>query len=218
MINFHIITVFPELVTGYLTESIIARAIASGKIGVEVYNLRDFTTCKHGRVDDRPYGPGPGMLLMAEPVLLATEAITAKLPTEARVKILITAPAGSQLTNKLAGSWVKDYTDIIIIAGRYEGLDARVKDILGAEEISIGAYILTGGELPALVMLDVAARHIPGVLGNELSLEENRVASSDSYTRPEVLIYKGKEYGVPKVLLSGHHKNIDEWRQGRNAN
>ena len=215
MINFHIITVCPDLVMGYLKESIIGRAIKNNLINVQVYNLRDFTLDKHQKVDDRPFGGGPGMLLSAEPILLAVASIKEQTKGK-KIKTLIMAPGGTEFSNRLAKKWSRNYSDIILIAGRYEGIDARVQKILKAEEITIGSYILTGGELPALVILDVMSRQIPGVLGSGDSLEEKRSASSENYTRPEVLEFQGKKYKVPKVLLSGHHKDIEAWRTLKN--
>ncbi|HEY4483694.1 MAG TPA: tRNA (guanosine(37)-N1)-methyltransferase TrmD [Candidatus Paceibacterota bacterium] len=215
MINFHIITVCPDLVMGYLKESIIGRAIKNNLINVQVYNLRDFTLDKHQKVDDRPFGGGPGMLLSAEPILLAVASIKEQTKGK-KIKTLIMAPGGTEFSNGLAKKWSRNYSDIILIAGRYEGIDARVQKILKAEEITIGSYILTGGELPALVILDVMSRQIPGVLGSGDSLEEKRSASSENYTRPEVLEFQGKKYKVPKVLLSGHHKDIEAWRSLKN--
>lgn len=192
----------------YLNESILARAIKNKKIKIRTYNLKDFTNNK--RVDAIPYGGGPGMVMRAEPVLKAIEKAKGK---KKNVKIIIFSPAGKEFNNKYAVNLSRKYKDIILIAGRYEGLDKRVKNITKAEEVSIGPYILTGGELPAMVLIDTVSRQIEGVLGNPASLEEKRIASSDVYTRPEILINKGKKYRVPKVLLSGHHKKIDEWKK-----
>ena len=181
------------------------------KIKVSLINFRKFALDKHKRADDRPFGGGPGMVLKAEPILRAI----AKLKTQSakpKVKILITSPRGKQFTNELANKWAKKYKELVVIAGHYEGIDARVKKILKAEEISVGPYTLTGGELPALVIVDAITRQISGVLGKEESLEEKRVASGEVYTRPELLKFKGKSYKVPKVLLSGHHKKIEFWR------
>ena len=215
MINFHIITVCPDLVKGYLNESIIGRAIKNNLIKVQVYKLRDFTLDKHQKVDDRPFGGGPRMLLTAKPILRAVASINEE-AGGGKIKTLIMAPGGTELSNREAKKWSRSYTDIILIAGRYEGIDARVQKILRAEEVSIGTYILTGGELPALVILDVISRQIPEVLGSNESLEDKRNASSENYTRPEVLEFKGKKYKVPKVLLSGHHKDIEAWRTLKN--
>ena len=130
-------------------------------------------------------------------------------------KVIILSPRGKQFTNTDAKKFASFRGDIVLISGRYEGIDARVKKILKAEEISVGPYVLTGGELPAMVLIDAISRQIKGVLGNEGSVEETRIASGEVYTRPEVLVYKKKKYTVPKVLISGNHKKIDEWREGK---
>lgn len=212
MIRFHILSLFPESLTSYLGSSILKRAQDASHLEVHLYNIRDFTTDKHRKADDRPYGGGPGMVMYAEPILAAIGEIKAKTNSK-KTKILLTSPAGKLFSNTVAKAYSKKYTDIILVCGHYEGIDARVKRILKAEEISIGPYILTGGELPALVMIDSIARQIEGVLGDSDSVEENRVASSEVYTRPEILEYKGKKYRVPPVLLSGHHKKIEEWKR-----
>ena len=169
------------------------------------------------RVDGRPYGGGPGMVLQPEPFLKAFSKI--KLKNKKKTKIIIFSPTGKKFTTGYAKNSAKKYTDIILISGRYEGIDARVKKVLRAtgyvvDDISIGDYVLTGGELPAMVLIDCISRQIPGVLGKYESLEEERVSSSEVYTRPEKLIYKGKSYKVPKVLLSGHHGKIEAWKKG----
>jgi tRNA (guanine37-N1)-methyltransferase len=143
-----------------------------------------------------------------ETALKKTKALRAK------TKIIFLSPAGKQFATAYAKNISKKYSDIIIICGRYEGIDSRVKNIFKAEEISIGPFVLTGGELPAMIIADCVARQIPGVLGDINSLEESRISSSDMYTRPEVLVYKDKKYRVPKVLLSGNHAKIEEWRKG----
>ena len=218
--NFHIITLFPESFDSYINSSIIGRAISDKKIKVKFYNPRDFTKDKHRRVDQKPYGGGPGMVLEAESVIKAIEkAIThpQSLSYNKRGKsdkklIIWLSPTGKQFNNSYAEKVSKKYTDIIIICGRYEGIDERVRKIFKAEQISIGLYVLTGGELPAMVILDTVARRIPGVLGKIESVEENRISSSQVYTRPEILVYKNKKYRVPKILISGHHKKIEEWK------
>jgi len=209
-LHFHIISLFPKMIDSYIKDSIVGRAIKAKKIKVDIYNPRDFSTDKHKRVDHKPYGGGPGMVMQAEPVL---KAVAKAIGRKKKVKIIIFSPSGRKFTNTYARELVEKNNHIILIAGRYEGIDSRVKKILKAEEVSIGDYILTGGELPALVVVDATARQIPGVLGNLESNEDERVASSEFYTRPEVLEYKGKKYKVPKILLSGHHKDIDEWRK-----
>lgn len=207
---FHIITLFPSAFDSYINESIISRAIKNKKIKIKFYNPRDFTKDKCKRVDQKPYGGGPGMVLEAEPILKAVEKAIRK---KKKVKIIFLSPKGKQFNNIYAKKLSETYKDILIISGRYEGIDARVRKILRAEPVTVGPYVLTGGELPAMVILDTVARQIKGVLGNEISIEEKRIASSDVYTRPKVLKYKNKNYKVPKVLLSGHHKKIDEWKR-----
>ena len=208
--TFHVITIFPKMFESYMADSILARAIKNKKISVKFYNPRDFTNDKHHKVDDRAYGGGPGMVMYAEPILRAVEKL--KIKSE-KLKIIILSPAGKKFTNKEASLLAKRRGDIVLISGRYEGIDARVKKILKAEEYSIGEYVLTGGELPAMVVIDAVARQIKGVLGKFESVEENRLSSSEVYTRPEILKYKGKKYRVPKVLLSGHRKKIEEWKK-----
>ncbi|MBP7804874.1 MAG: tRNA (guanosine(37)-N1)-methyltransferase TrmD [Candidatus Pacebacteria bacterium] len=226
--HFHVVTLFPEAFDSYLKESIIGRAITEKKISVSFVNPRLFVTGKKYKrvwpdgnvsqiVDDRPYGGGPGMIIRAEPVLAAVESISKKIARRknAKVKIINFAPGGKKFTTSYAKAAAKKYTDIIFLCGRYEGIDARVTKILKAEEISIGDYVLTGGELPAMVLIDSMARQIPGVLGKFESLEEERISSGEFYTRPEILEHKGKKYRVPKVLLSGDHKKIEEWKKGK---
>ncbi|MCE9644286.1 tRNA (guanosine(37)-N1)-methyltransferase TrmD [Candidatus Parcubacteria bacterium] len=208
--RFHLISLFPGAFDSYLKESIIARAIKAGIVKVDLYNLRDFGMGKHKKVDGRPYGGGPGMVLAPEPMLNAAEAALKKIKGK-KTKVLLMSPGGKQFDTAMAEKLSK-YSDIVMISGRYEGIDARVKKILKAEEVSVGPYVLTGGELPALAIMDAVSRKLPGVLGNELSVEERRVSSSEVYTRPEVFEYKKKKYRVPKILLSGHHAKMDAWK------
>ncbi len=211
--RFHIITLFPETIQPYLDDSILGRAQEKKLIQVKYYNPREFTPDKWRRVDRRPYGGGPGMVLEAEPFLKA--ALKAKGKRTTRVKTVFFATDGKQFTNAMARDWAKKYDDIIFLAGRYEGIDARVAKILKAEKISVGPYVLTGGELPAMLVIDAVARQIEGVLGTFDSVEESRIASPDVYTRPEVLVWKKKKYRVPKVLLGGNHKLIEDWKLKR---
>ncbi len=220
--HFHVITLFPNLIEGYLADSIIARAIKEKKIKVSFYNPRDFAKPTKSqsknekpylRVDDRPYGGGPGMVMEPTPILKAVEKALKKIKNLKKSKIVFFSPSGKEFNTHYAKESVKKYTDIVLICGRYEGVDARVKKILKAEEVSVGPFVLTGGEIPAMILIDSMSRQIEGVLGNFDSREEERVASSEVYTRPEVLEWKGKKYKVPKVLLSGNHKEIDEWRK-----
>ena len=210
--KYHIISLFPQSMDSYLNESILKRAIENKKIEVKFYNPRDFTkgdSYADRRVDDKPYGGGPGMVIEALPVIKAIQKAKGKAK---KVRIVWFTPSGKQFDTEQAKIFSKKYTDIIFICGRYEGIDARVKKAFKVEEISVGPFVLTGGELPAMILIDTISRQIKGVLGDHASLEETRVSSPDVYTRPEVVEYKGKKYKVPKVLLSGNHKLIDEWR------
>jgi len=229
--RFHIITLFPESFTSYLSESILARAIGEKKIKVSFYNPRDFAKITkvqkaknkpYKRVDDIPYGGGPGMIIQALPIINALESALKKIKNQksksknkvkkSKIKIVFLSPTGKQFDTLYAKESVKKYTDIIIISGRYEGIDERVNKIFKTEKVTVGPFVLTGGELPAMIMMDCISRQIPGVLGNFDSREEERIASSEVYTRPEILEYKNRRYIVPKVLLSGNHKEIDLWR------
>lgn len=235
--NFHIITLFPGAFDSYLGESILKRAIEDKKIKVVFYNPRDFADNKFRHIDRPPYAGGPGMVVQAEPVARAIDAALKKIEKRTKLKkskkekqsrqgtlnerqhrqgntkIIWFSPSGKQFTTDYAKKTAKKFTDIILVCGRYEGIDARVKKIFKTEEISIGPFVLTGGELPAEIFIDCVSRQVDGVLGNFDSLEESRVASSDVYTRPEVLEYNDKKYRVPKVLLSGDHKKIEEWKK-----
>ncbi len=217
--HFHIITLFPGAFDSYLNESIIARAIEDKKIKVEFYNPRDYSDDKWKRVDQKPYSGGPGMVIQALPTAKAIEKALTKIKRnkKAKIKIIFFSPGGKQFTTTYAKNVAKKYTDIIFVCGRYEGIDARVKKIFKMEDISVGEFVLTGGELPAMIVLDCVSRQIEGVLGNFSSLEESRVSSHDVYTRPEVFEYKGKKYKVPKVLLSGNHAEIEKWKKGENS-
>ncbi len=212
--RFHIITIFPEMFDSYLQESILGRAIKDKKISVKFYNPREFIKAPKNNyrpVDDRPYGGGPGMVMRAEPILKAVEKALSVAKSK-KVQIINFIPSADKFTTSSAKKISKKYTDIILICGRYEGIDARVDKILKTQKFSIGDYVLTGGEIPAMVLIDSISRQVPGVLGKYDSLEEERVSSSEVYTRPEILKYKGKNYKVPKVLLSGNHKDIDAWK------
>ncbi len=216
MIHFHIVTLFPESIEPYTSASMLGRAQKDDKIKVSYYNPRDFTKDKHKRVDNKPYGGGPGMVLEAESFLrAATKAIGRK----KNVAVIFFSPSGKLFDSKMARKLAKLSTPstkskhIVMLCGHYEGMDARVAKILKAKHISVGAFVLTGGELPAAIVVDAVARHVEGVLGAQDSLEEERTASPEVYTRPEVLVWKKKKYKVPNVLLSGHHQKIEEWRQ-----
>jgi tRNA (guanine37-N1)-methyltransferase len=211
--HFHIVTLFPRAFDSYLGESILKRAIEDKKIKVSFYNPRDFTKDKFRRIDRKPFGGGPGMVIEALPVI---KAIEKAIKNKKNFKIFFLSPSGKQFTNEYASKTSKKYKDIIIVSGRYEGIDARIKKVFKMEDISVGPFVLTGGELPAMIMIDSISRQIEGVLGNFDSREESRVASKDVYTRPEILEYKGKKLKVPKILLSGHRAKIEEWKLKRN--
>ena len=210
--NFHVVTLFPEVIDAYTSASILGRAQREKLLKVKTYQLRDTAGNKWGKVDERPYGGGPGMVLRAEPVIKAVE----KIRKGKKITVLVTAAGGKPFTNAYAKKLSK-LKDVIIVCGRYEGIDARAIKALKAEEVSVGPYILTGGEVPAMAIIDASARQIKGVLGKFESLEESRVASHEIYTRPEVLKIKGKSYRVPKVLLSGHHANMNVWKSKKRS-
>jgi tRNA (guanine37-N1)-methyltransferase len=221
--HFHIITLFPKAFDSYLGESILKRAIEDKKLKVSFYNPRDFSDNEYKRIDRKPFAGGPGMVIQAEPVILAIAEALKKCKKSSRTssakasagqaKIIFLSPSGKQFTNEYAKTMSKKTKDIIIVSGRYEGIDARVKKVFKMEDVSIGPFILTGGELPAMLLIDVIARQVEGVLGNFNSLEERRVSTWQVYTRPEVFTYKGKKYRVPRVLLSGNHGKIEDWRK-----
>lgn len=211
MIHFHIITLFPESIEPYLSSSIIGKAQEKKKIKVSFYDPKKFTRDKYGRVDRRPYGGGPGMVLEPDGILRAAEKAVGKRRGAEKVFF---ATDGAIFDEHMAKKFSKK-NDILLIAGHYEGVDARVQKILKAKKISMGPYVLTGGELPAATLIDAVARFVPGVLGKAESLEASRVSSPEVYTRPEVLTWKGRKHRVPKVLLSGNHANIEAWKQGK---
>lgn len=227
--NFHVISIFPGLFDSYLGDSILKKAIDKNLITVKFYNPRDYTQNKHKKVDDIPYGGGPGMIMTVDPIIRAWEAArqrgmqnmltnilkTGRVNAGRKYKTIILSPGGTEFTTQYAKEVAPAYTDIIFICGRYEGIDARVGQIIGAEaeEVSIGNYVLTGGELATMVMIDSLSRQIKGVLGNSNSREEERISSHEMYTRPAQFIYKDIEYPVPAVLTEGNHKLIDEWRK-----
>lgn len=215
--HFHIVTLFPEIIHAYTGASIIHRACLAGLLTVSVYNPRDYAKNVHKKVDDAPYGGGPGMVMMVQPIVDTVSHIrkTIKKNRKGKEKVttLLFSPGGKQFTNKNADVFRKRYSDIILIAGRYEGVDARVRTILRAQEVSIGPFVLSGGEIPALTVLDAVTRLIPGALGNIDSVEESRNASHDVFTRPEKYEHDGKTYRVPRVLLEGNHRAIEEWRK-----
>lgn len=214
MIHFHIITLFPESIEPYLKASILGKAQEKKKIKVSFYDPKKFTRDKYGRVDRRPYGGGPGMVLEPDGMLRAVEKARGK---KKGVEIIFFATDGVQFDESMAQKLSKK-KDIIFICGRYEGIDARVQKILKAKKVTVGPYVLTGGELPAATIIDAVSRFVPDVLGKAESLEASRASSPDVYTRPEILVWKGKKHAVPEVLLSGNHAKIDEWKREKRGN
>ena len=209
MVHFHIVTLFPESIEPYLNASILGRARESKKIKISFYDPKDFTRDRYGRVDRRPYGGGPGMVLEPDAILRAVQKAVGK---KRGVEKLFFSTDG-ELFNETTAQKLSKKKDIVFICGHYEGVDARVQKILKAKKVSVGPYVLTGGELPAATVIDAIARFVPGVLGKAESLERSRVSSPEVYTRPDVLVWKGKKYKVPEVLKSGHHAKIEEWKK-----
>ncbi len=213
-----ILTLFPEMFDGPFGDSIIKKALDKGIAEIKAYNLRDWTTDKHKMVDDRPYGGGPGMVLMIEPI----DRAIAELKKKAKAKnsrVIMMDPAGRTFNQKVAEELKENYDHLILIAGHYKGIDERVRDYLVDEEISVGDYILTGGEIPAMVIADAVVRLLPGTVGKEESLKKESFSDFDTpgiprmlgfvqYTRP--VEYKG--WKVPNVLLKGNHAEIEKWR------
>jgi len=215
--RFDIVTIFPHAFDSYLNESILKRAQKKKLIQIKIYNLRDFSKNKYKKVDDKPYGGGAGMILMAEPILRAGQFIKSKVKNKKR-KVVVFSAKGKQFNQKMAYDWSKKLNHLILISGRYEGIDERVKQILKAEEISIGPYVLTDGDLPAMAVISAVARLLPGVINCESLKEEsffNLLLEYPHYTRPKVFIFKGKKYSVPKVLLSGNHQKITHCRRAK---
>lgn len=213
MVHFHIITLFPESIEPYLASSILGRAQEKKRIKVSFYNPRDYTDDPHRRVDRRPYGGGPGMVLAAEPILRAAEKAIGR---KKDVEVLFFSPAGKRFDTAYAKRLSKR-KHIVMIAGHYEGVDERVVKVLKAKHVSVGPYVLTGGELPAAIVADAVSRYAPGVLGKTHSREDERTASPAVYTRPDTLTWKKKEYRVPEVLRSGHHENIEAWKNAQRS-
>lgn len=226
--NFHVLTLFPEMITQGLNTSITGRAIEKGLISVNAVNIRDFSEDKHKRVDDYPYGGGAGMVMNAEPVFksygylinhikMAKENIVSSDDNIShdhfkKPRVIYVTPQGSNFNQKMAEEYAKE-EDLVILCGHYEGIDERVLEMIVTDYVSIGDYVLTGGELPAMVMIDAISRLVPGVLNNDVSAEfeslQDGLLEYPQYTRPET--FMGRK--VPEVLLSGHHANIEAWRR-----
>jgi tRNA (guanine37-N1)-methyltransferase len=209
-VKFDIVTIFPRMVNALLEEGILARAVKAGRVDVVAHDLRDFTTDRHRVVDDVAFGGGPGMVLKPEPIFRAVEHLreTRGVPDA----VILPSPQGRRLTHEDAKR-LSTLSHLVVICGRYEGIDERVRDALATEEISIGDYVVSGGELPALVLLDAVARLLPGVVGDEGSVAQDSFAAGwldyPHYTRPAEF----RDMRVPDVLLSGHHAEIARWRR-----
>jgi tRNA (guanine37-N1)-methyltransferase len=216
--RFHLITLFQEACEPYLNASILGRAQAAKKIQVYFSNPRDFVDNKWGKVDERPYGGGPGMVMTALPVVRAVKKVLAQAPRKKdkkKIALIWFVPGAKPFTNAEADKLIK-FDDIVLVCGRYEGIDERAFKLLktfgSVKTYSVGEATLTGGELPAMIMIDAITRRLPGVLGKDESVEERRTASREVYTRPETFAWEGKNYKVPKVLQTGNHANIEAWK------
>nr|WP_302232694.1 tRNA (guanosine(37)-N1)-methyltransferase TrmD [uncultured Blautia sp.] len=208
--NYHVLTLFPEMIENGMNTSITGRAITKGLLSLEAINIRDFAFNKHQKVDDYPYGGGAGMLMQAEPVYLSYEFIAERIGRKPRVIFL--TPQGKTFNQDMAKEFALE-EDLVFLCGHYEGIDERVLEEIVTDYVSIGDYVLTGGELPAMVMMDSISRMVPGVLNNQESGETESFSGNlleyPQYSRPEE--WHGKK--VPEVLLSGHHANVDKWRR-----
>jgi tRNA (guanine37-N1)-methyltransferase len=210
-VRFDVLTLFPEIFTGYQTQSLLKLAIDKGLVQIHLWNMREWAKGKHKSVDDRPFGGGPGMVLMCEPVYAAIEAIQAQEP-EPGLLVMMT-PAGERLTQPVVEELAKAKR-VLLLCGRYEGFDERIREGLKPREISIGDFVCNGGEVPAMVVIDTVIRYVPGVLGDPESLVEESHSQEGKleypqYTRPRV--FRGME--VPEVLLSGNHQAVAKWRE-----
>ena len=208
--NFHVLTLFPEMIMNGLETSILGRAAAKGIVSFEAINIRDYTLERHGKVDDYPYGGGAGMVMQAEPIYRAYEALVEKIGKKPRV--IYMTPQGRTFNQSIAEDLAKE-EDLVFLCGHYEGVDERVLEMIATDYLSAGDYVLTGGELPAMMMIDCISRLVPGVLNNNVSAEfetfHDNLLEYPQYTRPEV--FMGKK--VPDILLSGHHANVEKWRR-----
>ena len=208
--NFHVLTLFPEMIMNGLETSILGRAAAKGIVSFEAVNIRDYTLERLGKVDDYPYGGGAGMVMQAEPIYRAYEALVEKIGKKPRV--IYMTPQGKTFNQNIAEDLAKE-EDLVFLCGHYEGVDERVLEMIATDYLSAGDYVLTGGELPAMMMIDCISRLVPGVLNNNVSAEfetfHDNLLEYPQYTRPEV--FMGKK--VPDILLSGHHANVEKWRR-----
>lgn len=210
--NFYIMTLFPEMVMDGLNTSIIGRAVNKGLLSIEAVNIRDYAFNKHNSVDDYPYGGGAGMLMQAEPVYQCYKAVEEKIDSKKRPRVVYLSPQGKTFNQSMAEEFAKE-EELVFLCGHYEGIDERVLEEIVTDYVSIGDYVLTGGELPAMIMVDAISRLVPGVLHNDVSAEfesfQDNLLEYPQYSRPEVW----HEKQVPPILLSGHHANIEKWRR-----
>ena len=215
--QFDIITIFPKMFDSFLNETLIKKAIDKKIVKINIYNLRKWAKDKHKTVDDRPYGGGAGMVLMAEPILRALQDIKKGNKKFKKIKVILFSPSGKYFNQKKAKSF-SGFDQIIFICGRYEGIDARVEKFID-EKISVGPYVLSGGELPAMLVTEAITRLLPGYMHNQDSLQEESFIANNleypHYTRPEILEVSGKKITVPKILLSGNHKEVEKWRKNK---
>ncbi len=212
--RFDVLTLFPEACQQYFEISLLGKAAANGLLDVHLHQIRDYAEDKHKTVDDTPYGGGAGMVMMIEPIERALHSIQTEVPRENQ-HVVVMAARGKQFTQSKAEEWAASKKSLTLICGRYEGIDQRVADHLADEEIAVGPYVLAGGELGALIIVEAVARLVPGVLGNPDSLQEESFSQGENteeypqYTKPEVF----KTWRVPEVLLSGNHAAIKAWRE-----
>jgi tRNA (guanine37-N1)-methyltransferase len=210
-VRFDVLTLFPEMFSGYLTQSILKLALDGGLVSIHLWNIRDWATSKHKSVDDRPFGGGPGMVLMCEPVYAAVESVR-KEAADPGLLVMLT-PAGERLTQQLVAE-LATHKRLLLLCGRYEGFDERIRLGLKPREISIGDFVCNGGEVPAMVLIDTVVRLVPGVLGDEQSAVDESHSQAGrleypQYTRPRE--FRGMT--VPEILLSGNHPAIADWRR-----
>lgn len=209
-IRFDVLTLFPDIFQGYFAQSLLKLAIQAGRVQIHLWNVRDWATDKHQKVDDRPFGGGPGMVLMPEPVVGCVEAVQAK--AEPPGKVVMLTPAGRRLTQQVVAE-LAEYPRLLLLCGRYEGFDDRIRQVLDPVEVSVGDFVCNGGEVPAMVVIDAVIRLVPGVLGDEQSAADDSHSEPGrieypQFTRPRV--FRGLE--VPEVLLGGNHQAIAKWR------
>jgi tRNA (guanine37-N1)-methyltransferase len=216
MLRFHLITLFPEACEAYLSASILGRARKGKLISVDYQTPRDYVDNRWGKVDERPYGGGPGMVMTALPVIRAVKKALAR--RKGKIALVWFSPGGTEFSNKEADKLLR-FDDVVLVCGRYEGIDERARKALKTfgtvKNYSVGKAVYTGAEVPALAIVDAATRRIPGVLGKDESVEERRTAAREVYTRPEAFEWGGKKYKIPGVLATGDHAKIEAWKKGK---